>query len=120
MKVFITGIAGMIGYHTAKKLIEDGHEVWGIDNFNQYYDTQLKQNRENILIDMGMERTMVSDISETDFEGGLFEDYDIILHLAAYANPRHAMEFPEDYVQTNIMGTEKIIRGAKRSKKPVV
>ena len=49
MKVFITGIAGMIGYHTAKKLIEDGHEVWGIDDHNDYYDPQLKQDREDIL-----------------------------------------------------------------------
>ena len=48
MKVFITGIAGMIGYHTAKKLIEDGHEVWGIDDHNDYYDPQLKQDREDI------------------------------------------------------------------------
>jgi UDP-glucuronate 4-epimerase len=120
MKVFITGIAGMIGYHTAKKLIEDGHEVWGIDNFNDYYDPQLKQDRENILVKMGMKRSLVGDIDVTDFQGGLFEEYDIILHLAAYANPRHAMEFPEDYVETNIMGTEQIIRGAKRSKKPVV
>ena len=49
MKILVTGIAGFIGFHTAKKLAEDGHAVFGIDNINDYYDTQLKYDRLNEL-----------------------------------------------------------------------
>ena len=54
-KIFITGIAGMIGYHTAKKLMDAGYHVSGIDNFNNYYDPKLKHDREALLIANGLD-----------------------------------------------------------------
>ena len=53
-KIFITGIAGMIGYHTAMKLHSEGYEVFGCDNFNPYYDPQLKYDREKLLNEAGI------------------------------------------------------------------
>ena len=50
MKIYITGVAGFIGFHLAKKLIASGHDVYGIDNLNSYYDIELKKARLNILI----------------------------------------------------------------------
>ena len=49
MKILVTGVAGFIGMHSAKKLLDDGHEVIGIDNLNDYYDVTLKEDRLKIL-----------------------------------------------------------------------
>jgi len=49
MKILVTGVAGFIGMHSAKKLLDDGHEIIGIDNLNDYYDVTLKENRLNTL-----------------------------------------------------------------------
>ena len=65
MKVYLTGAAGMIGFHTAKKLIESGHEVIGVDNYNDYYDVNLKIARSDILKqEYDMEPVLIKDINE--------------------------------------------------------
>ena len=55
MKIFITGIAGFIGYHLARKLFSQGHDVSGLDSFNDYYDPSLKRTRASKLSDLGIE-----------------------------------------------------------------
>ena len=118
--IFITGIAGMIGFHTAKKYKELGWDVWGVDNFNDYYDIELKNDRADILEDMGV--TVNDDDIRDIYDGfvGAMDTTDVILHLAAYANPRHALEDPQPYIDTNITGTQELIKLAEVTNTPVV
>ena len=120
-RIFITGIAGMIGYHTAKKLMDAGYHVSGIDNFNSYYDPKLKHAREALLIANGLdpEDLIVGDIENVNFHS-ILKNVDLVIHLAAYANPRHAMAEPQPYIDTNISGTQRLIEGAERNKVPIV
>ena len=121
MKIFITGIAGMIGFHTAKKLLSEGHDISGVDNMNSYYDPKLKQSRLDLIYAAGMPKKnfMFNSIQKLEWSS-ILEDFDVVIHLAAFANPRHSLEDPSEYVDTNINGTQKLINGAERSKTPVV
>jgi len=110
MRVFITGLSGMIGCRTAEMLVAQGHEVFGCDNFNDYYEVSLKRARQAKLADINVE------VGEYDIEdkpalmAGLFHAKpDIVLHLAAYANPRHSLVEPRPYIDTNIHGTQNLI-----------
>jgi UDP-glucuronate 4-epimerase len=117
MKVFITGISGMIGFHLACKLEDEGHEVVGIDNFNDYYEVSLKHERARLLKSFHNIDVTVADITNFNFDA-YFERYgkpDVIMHLAAYANPRHSMEFPYLYIDTNIVGTQRLMEAAERA-----
>ena len=118
MRIYITGAAGMIGFHTAKKLKEAGHDIVGIDNYNDYYDVALKIARSDELkkFDVNVE---VADINGLNWRA-VGDDCDAVIHLAAYANPRHAMEMPEPYIETNIAGTQQLITGLEQSKTPVL
>ena len=112
-KIFITGIAGMIGYHSAQKFKSLGWEVSGVDDFNDYYEVQLKRDREKLLNDVGITVTE-ADIQETDKFEHLLDKDTIMLHLAAYANPRHALDEPQPYIDTNITGTQRLTEMAER------
>lgn len=120
-RIYITGIAGMIGYHTAMKLHSEGYEVFGCDNFNPYYDPKLKYDREKLLNEAGIppENIVSMDINSINWAGEL-DSMDAIIHLAAFANPRHSMEMTEPYIDTNITGTMKIAQGAERAQCPVI
>lgn len=120
MKIFITGLAGMIGFHSAKHFSSRGWEVTGVDNFNTYYDPNLKHDRANILLDEYGIRTIYGDIQNPDAYREALSSCDIVLHLAAYANPRHSMEEPQHYIDTNITGTQRIIEVAQEYNVPVV
>ena len=112
MNIFITGIAGMIGYQTAKALTAQGHTVTGIDNFNDYYEVSLKRDRASLLKANSGIDIIEADICNADYHT-LLKDIDVVVHLAAYANPRHAMEFPEFYIDTNITGTQRLIKAVE-------
>ncbi len=121
--IFITGIAGMIGFHTAKKYHALGWKVWGVDNFNDYYDVELKRERARLLskLDIGVDNGDIRDICKKySSRKHVIDEVDIILHLAAYANPRHAMEEPQHYIDTNITGTQEVISFAEKCGVPVV
>jgi len=113
MNIFITGIAGMIGYHTAKHLHSQGHTITGIDNFNDYYEVSLKQERARLLKANSNIDIVTGDIQTADYDT-LLKGIDVVVHLAAYANPRHALEFPQLYIDTNITGTQRLIEGCER------
>lgn len=114
MKIFITGMAGMIGYHTAIQLHQSGHSVVGIDNFNDYYEVQLKRDRAALLKQNYGMTVIESDIITADYDT-LLKDVDAVLHLAAYANPRHSLEYPQFYIDTNITGTQRLIEGCEKN-----
>lgn len=108
MKIFITGIAGFIGFHTALKLSEE-HEVLGVDNFNDSYDTSLKRSRQKILEDRNIE---ITDLDLMDYDP--YNDFkkdppDVVIHLAAYANVRRSLEEPMDYIINNVAATSRLI-----------
>ena len=117
MKIFITGQAGMIGFHSAKHFASQGHEVFGIDNFNDYYDVSLKEERARILKDEYNVETENCDIRD---KGIVLKDFDVVLHLAAYAGVRHSLDNPQPYIDTNISGTQRIIEAAEVYDVPVV
>jgi len=119
MKIFITGIAGFIGYHLARKLFSQGHDVSGLDSFNDYYDPSLKKTRASKLSDLGIEVfdcNLTSDAFKfyknahrlTTPQPSL-EGVETVIHLAAYAGVRHSMLDPHLYIQNNIIASQNLI-----------
>lgn len=118
MTILVTGIAGFIGSHIAKALIDQGDKVIGIDNFSSYYNPQLKEIRiKNFLAgyDFELYRT---DISEIENLKKIFakNKIDKICHLAAQAGVRYSLENPNIYIQSNILGTHNLLELAKEYK----
>ncbi len=132
-KVLVTGIAGFIGFHTARKLLNLGYEVIGIDNLNTYYDVQLKLDRLNELgIDVHSDtfirqtKTISTKFDKLSFlqldltnKDGLFhlvseEKPYQILHLAAQAGVRYSILNPDAYVQSNVVGFANILEACRR------
>lgn len=132
MKILVTGTAGFIGFHLAKKLLERGNEVVGLDNINDYYDVNLKYGR---LRELGIEKEYVIDkefttstmypkhkfikLDLSDREGmeNLFkeEKFDAVMHLAAQAGVRYSIENPHTYIESNIVGFLNILEGCRHS-----
>ena len=117
-KIYITGIAGFIGFHIAEKLAMEGYEVAGLDNFNDYYDPQLKRDRALLLEAKFDIHICENDIETVDWES--LEDYDAVVHLAAHAGVRHSLENPQMYIDTNITGTQRLIHACEELEIPVV
>ncbi len=113
MKILITGGAGFIGSATAKKLIERGDTVVLIDNFNDYYDPQLKRDRiKKFLRDYKSGFVLYKgDIRDTKFLERVFkkEKPDKIVHLAAMAGVRYSLLHPSLYADVNVMGTVNML-----------
>ena len=111
MKVLITGGAGFIGSATAKKLIDRGDEVVIIDNFNDYYDPQLKYDRIKIFLKGYKFKLYKGDIRDVKFLEKIFkkEKIDKIIHLAAMAGVRYAILHPALYSDVNVLGTTNLL-----------
>jgi len=121
MKVFITGIAGFIGFHLAKSLASQGHEISGIDNFNDYYDVKLKTDRsENLQEAYPKTEVIKGDIRDLKSYKGALSGTDLVVHLAAYTNPRYALKHPHLFIDSNIGGTQTLIEEVERAKVPFV
>ena len=109
MKIFITGIAGMIGFHLAQRLHDAGHDVMGVDDYNNfYYSYILKMNRGKILKQQGIH------IITDDFLHSLDYKPDVVIHLAAHAAVRHSMDHANEYFQNNIIRTQSFIHQLER------
>ncbi|GAB5411698.1 MAG: NAD-dependent epimerase [Chlamydiales bacterium] len=110
MKVFITGIAGFIGMHTALALKQRGNEVIGCDNFNTFYDPTLKRARQAKLEEAGIP-VIEQDINElTDLQ-----DCTHLLHLAAQAGVRYSVQHPEKVMDSNMNGLIHILELLKET-----
>lgn len=115
MKIFITGIAGFVGFHLAKALRKRGNFVVGCDNFNSYYDPQLKRDRAAEL--MQEEVTVLeSDICNAPLIEKLLLDHGIthFVHLAAQAGVRYSLKHPEQYVHSNLDGFVQVMEVVRR------
>ncbi len=112
MKVLITGAAGFIGCELALRILREGHDVIGVDNFSAYYDVQLKRDRVRRcaiyserfdLHEFGVENeAAMTELFERDKP-------DVVVHLAAQAGVRHSLEHPRDYISSNIVGSFNVI-----------
>ena len=114
-RVFITGSAGFIGYHLAKLLLEQGHEVWGYDGMTDYYDVRLKQRRHEMLNQHeGFSSTvaMLEDLERLNAAMTAFHP-DVIVHLAAQAGVRYSIKNPKAYFDANLMGTFNVMEVAR-------
>ncbi len=130
MKILVTGTAGFIGFHLAKKLLERGDEVVGIDNINDYYDVNLKYGR---LRELGIEQESIKenslvhstkyekhhfakiDLANKEAMDNLFkeQDFDAVVNLAAQAGVRYSLENPHAYIQSNVVGFLNILEGCR-------
>lgn len=118
MKILITGAAGFIGSALAQRLQADGHEVVGVDNFNEYYDRTLKRNRVAALIPaITMETLDITDAAALD---ELFSrnDFEVVCHLAAQAGVRYSVEAPEVYIESNVLGTQILLETMRKHAVP--
>lgn len=106
MSYLITGAAGFIGFHLAKTLLEKGESVIGIDNLNDYYSVDLKQDRLEILKSYEQFQFGKVDISDDQALDDYLSDkqFTKIIHLAAQAGVRYSLENPRAYVQSNLVG----------------
>ena len=117
MEVLLTGAAGFIGFHAAKRLLAEGHQVIGVDNLNDYYTPALKQARLAQLADYPRFTFHQLDLSEKGaLEAALGErEITHILHLAAQAGVRYSLENPHSYVQSNVMGHLNVLEYARHN-----
>ncbi len=134
MKILVTGTAGFIGYHLAKKLLQRGDEVVGLDNINDYYDVNLKYGR---LKELGISREEIENsnsklnihnstflprhsfykvnLEDTEAINHIFEvgQFDAVVNLAAQAGVRYSLENPHAYIQSNVVGFLNILEGCR-------
>ncbi|WP_175615809.1 GDP-mannose 4,6-dehydratase [Piscibacillus halophilus] len=111
----ITGAVGFIGYYLSKKLLEQGCQVIGIDNVNDYYDVNLKHTRLGNLEPYEMFTFIRGDISDKDIVMKTFEEYkpNVVVNLAAQAGVRYSIENPDVYIQSNIIGFYNILEACR-------
>ena len=129
-KILITGTAGFIGFHLARKLVEKGHQVTGLDSINDYYDVELKYGR---LEQSGIFRNEISynqpvtsrwdphyqfvqlQLEERDSIFELFANkgFEVIIHLAAQAGVRYSLTHPQVYIDSNVTGFLNILEACR-------
>jgi UDP-glucuronate 4-epimerase len=113
----VTGAAGFIGYHVARRLLEDGRAVVGLDNVNDYYDPTLKRARLEQLA--GFERFEFAelDIADRGRIAALFDAhrFPAVVHLAAQAGVRYSLDHPHAYVDANLQGFVNVLEGCRHS-----
>jgi UDP-glucuronate 4-epimerase len=134
MKILVTGAAGFIGFHTCLKLVNQGHEVYGIDNINDYYDPKLKFDRLNELgFDQAESKLFKNKVQSAKFNSLRFsridlvdyesidnlfrqEQFEVVCNLAAQAGVRYSIENPKAYIDSNISGFLNILEGCRNHK----
>ncbi len=118
MKILVTGAAGFIGMHVAKRLLARGDEVVGVDNLNDYYDVQLKQDRLEQLKPHDNFRFVKMDIADREAMAALFakEQFQRVINLAAQPGVRYSLKNPHAYINSNIVGFTNILEGCRHNK----
>jgi UDP-glucuronate 4-epimerase len=111
MKILVTGSAGFIGFHLCRRLLQDGHRVAGVDAMVPYYDVRLKEKRHALLGPTNSFRPHIVDISDMAAIRGVIEEEkpEVIIHLAAQAGVRYALEHPDAYVTSNVVGSFNLL-----------
>ena len=115
MRYLITGTAGFIGFHLAKRLLDEGHFVVGFDGMTKYYDVALKEKRHAILARSNGFKAQIGMLEDADAlnRAADLAEPEVIIHLAAQAGVRYSIECPKDYVNSNLIGSWNILELAK-------
>lgn len=118
MKVLVTGAAGFIGMHVAKRLLECDDEVVGIDNLNDYYDVRLKESRLAQLTPFRNFNFVKLDVADVDGTSSLFAEhrFERVVHLAAQAGVRYSLQNPHAYINSNIVGFMNILEMCRHNR----
>jgi len=134
MKILVTGAAGFIGFHTCLKLVNQGHEVYGIDNINDYYDPKLKFDRlDELGFNQATSKLFKNEVQSAKFNSLRFsridlvdhesiddlfkqEQFEVVCNLAAQAGVRYSIENPKAYIDSNISGFLNILEGCRNHK----
>lgn len=116
MRVLLTGSAGFIGFHLARRLVAEGHEVVGVDGMTPYYDIALKKARVALLMRSNLFQHNELMLENTEAFERLADATkpDIIVHLAAQAGVRYSLENPRAYIDSNLLGTFNVMEAARR------
>lgn len=132
MKILITGTAGFIGFHLAKRFVENGFDVIGMDNINDYYPTSLKFDRlrESGIIESAIHYNQLTksikwsnyqflklNLEDADGIIRLFqkEQFEMVIHMAAQAGVQYSMENPKSYLQSNVVGFLNILEACRQN-----
>src|SRR5256885_4552513 len=115
--VLVTGAAGFIGFHVARRLLVEGRNVVGLDNLNSYYDPALKGARLNVLREDSRFSFVHLDLSDRAAIKSLFARYRFptVIHLAAQAGVRYSLEHPHAYVDANLEGFINVLEGCRHN-----
>ena len=116
--ILVTGTAGFIGFHLAKLLLENGHNVHGFDGITDYYDVSLKKRRHEMLLQhtgFTCTEAMLEDVNALEKCSDAINP-DVIVHLAAQAGVRYSIENPRAYIDSNIIGTFNVMEIARKLK----
>lgn len=116
MRVFITGTGGFIGFHLARLLLQEGHDVHGYDGMTDYYDVALKRARHDLLGKFDafiVTEAMLEDDAALSTAVRAAEP-DIVVHLAAQAGVRYSIENPRAYIDANIIGSFNVMECARQ------
>jgi UDP-glucuronate 4-epimerase len=115
--ILVTGAAGFIGFHVAKRLLRDGHDVVGLDNMNAYYDPALKEARRAELAKSNRLRFVKLNLADREGIAALFKDcrFPYVVHLAAQAGVRYSLVDPFAYVDANLTGFATILEGCRHN-----
>lgn len=116
LRILVTGAAGFIGSHLCERLVADGHGVWGIDNFDPYYDPAIKRRNVAELDQQPCMHLVEGDIRDEVLLEGLFNSvpFDAVIHLAARAGVRASLAEPELCLDVNVTGTIRLLQAMRR------
>ncbi|HEY6006798.1 MAG TPA: NAD-dependent epimerase [Geobacteraceae bacterium] len=117
-KICVTGAAGFIGFHLAKRLLDRGDAVCGLDNLNAYYDVNLKRARLQQLEGRPGFSFVRGDLADRELTTRLLTegDFDVVVNLAAQAGVRYSLENPHAYVDANLVGFTNVLEGCRHGR----
>jgi UDP-glucuronate 4-epimerase len=120
MNILVTGAAGFIGFHLTNKLLDLGHSVVGLDNFNDYYTVQLKRDRHALLAKRAGYTGVEADLCDYERLTALFQQntFDRVCHLAAQAGVRYSITHPFVYQKANLEGFLSILEACRHARTP--
>jgi UDP-glucuronate 4-epimerase len=115
--ILVTGAAGFIGFHVARRLLQNGRKIVGLDNLNNYYDPSLKEARVAELRKLPGFTFVKLDLAERDAMAALFAEHRFpqVVHLAAQAGVRYSLVNPHAYVDANLQGFANVLEGCRHN-----
>jgi UDP-glucuronate 4-epimerase len=113
----VTGAAGFIGFHVARQLLNEGRQIVGLDNLNDYYDPALKRARLDLLTTNSRFDFVHADLADRSAMSDLFAKYQFpeVVHLAAQAGVRYSIDHPHAYADANLEGFLNVLEGCRRN-----